>query len=333
MSTIIERTSYARAGLLGNPSDGYFGKTIALSIRNFSARVSIIQTQDIRIEAGSDDLDVYVDLPAFLEQISRYGYYGGVRLIKAALKTFSDACREGGITLPDKKFTLSYRSDIPRQLGMGGSSAIIVAAMRALEAFFGITLDEELLPTFVLAAEREELDINAGFMDRVIQVLGGCVFMDLNRETVERTGRGIYLRMDPELVPPLYLAYKPVLGKVSGSVLNPIREAYDRGDKQTLQMLEHIAGIAEEGKDVLLRRDHDRLFQLMNENFDFRSRIMPITGSNMELIETARSCGASAKFAGSGGAIIGLYSSEKMFNRLVSELGRLDAVVIKPDIG
>jgi glucuronokinase len=333
MSTIIERTSYARAGLLGNPSDGYFGKTIALSIRNFSARVAIIQTQDIRIEAGREDLDAYADLPAFLEHISLYGYYGGVRLIKAALKKFSEACGERGITLEDKNFTLSYQSDIPRQLGLGGSSAIIVAAIRALEAFFGITLEEESLPTIVLAAEREELGINAGFMDRVIQVLGGAVFMDLNREAVERTGRGIYLRLDPELVPPLYLAYKPLLGKVSGAVLNPIREAYDRGDKDTHRVLEHIAGIAEEGKDVLLRGDHDRLFRLMNENFDCRSRIMPINRSNMELIETARSCGASAKFAGSGGAIIGMYGSEEIFESLVTALGRLDAVVIKPDIG
>ena len=33
----IETHAYARAGLLGNPSDGYVGKTVALVVRNFRA--------------------------------------------------------------------------------------------------------------------------------------------------------------------------------------------------------------------------------------------------------------------------------------------------------
>ena len=36
---MIETYAYARAGLLGNPSDGYYGKTISLLMRNFRARV------------------------------------------------------------------------------------------------------------------------------------------------------------------------------------------------------------------------------------------------------------------------------------------------------
>jgi glucuronokinase len=333
MSRVYEGIAHARAGLLGNPSDGYFGKTIALSIRDFAARVSLSPSPEIRIEAGRDDREVYPDLAAYLDKVSLYGYYGGVRLIKAALRKFAETCRAQGSGLHERNFTLRYRSDIPRQLGLGGSSAIIVAAIRALEAFFDVRLDEESLPTVVLAAEREELGINAGFMDRVIQVYGGCVYMDLDRETVERTGRGIYRRLDPALLPPLYLAYKPQLGKVSGAVLNPIREAYDRGDGPTLQTLGRIAAIAEEGKVALLGGDQKRLFQLMDENFDCRSRIMSINRSNMELIEGARRCGASAKFAGSGGTIIGMYRSEETYQCLAAALGRLGAVVIKPDIG
>ena len=36
--TICHRV-YARVGLLGNPSDGFFGKTISLSLANFCAEV------------------------------------------------------------------------------------------------------------------------------------------------------------------------------------------------------------------------------------------------------------------------------------------------------
>ncbi len=71
-------------------------------------------------------------------------------------------------------------------------------------------------------------------------------------------------------------------------------------------------------------------FNLMNLNFELRSKIMSITEPNKELIQAARQCGASAKFAGSGGSIIGMYYGEGMFDLLVSELGKLQAKVIRP---
>jgi glucuronokinase len=50
------------------------------------------------------------------------------------------------------------------------------------------------------------------------------------------------------------------------------------------------------------------------------------------MVETARALGASAKFTGSGGAIVGTYKNQKMFNRLKKELGKLSIKVIKPRI-
>ena len=38
---IITAHAYARAGIVGNPSDGYFGKTIACIVRNFCATVTL----------------------------------------------------------------------------------------------------------------------------------------------------------------------------------------------------------------------------------------------------------------------------------------------------
>jgi glucuronokinase len=70
----------------------------------------------------------------------------------------------------------------------------------------------------------------------------------------------------------------------------------------------------------------------MDENFELRSRIMPISPDNMALIRTARSCGASAKFAGSGGSIIGMYTDDTMFETLTRKLGQLKAIVIKPEV-
>jgi len=47
---IIEERAYARAGLLGNPSDGYFGKTISIIVKNFGAQVTLYQSPELKIE-------------------------------------------------------------------------------------------------------------------------------------------------------------------------------------------------------------------------------------------------------------------------------------------
>ncbi len=44
------------------------------------------------------------------------------------------------------------------------------------------------------------------------------------------------------------------------------------------------------------------------------------------------SCGASANFAGSGGAIVGSYTDEAMYQNLVSEMKKANIAVLKPII-
>jgi glucuronokinase len=329
---IVEAKAYARAGLLGNPSDGYFGKIIAISVKNFEARVSLSESEELRILPAAHDVDIYKDGRDFLERINLYGYYGGSRLVKAGLKMFFEHCRTQGIELEKRNFSITYESTIPRQVGLGGSSAIIVAAMRGLMAFYQVEIPIEILPTLVLQAEFKELGINAGFMDRVVQVYEGCVYMDLDRRLIEERGYGHYERLDPARLPTLYLAYKPDLGKVSGFVLNEIRQAYDRGDRFVIETLQKIAGFAASGREDYQHGDFNRWPALMDENFDQRSQIMRISESNMEMIRAARRCGASAKYAGSGGSIIGIYKGEEMFRRLKDELGDIGARIIEPVI-
>jgi len=50
------------------------------------------------------------------------------------------------------------------------------------------------------------------------------------------------------------------------------------------------------------------------------------------MVEMARSVGASAKFSGSGGAIVGTYSDEAMYGRLVKALENINVKVFIPEI-
>ncbi len=329
---IIETKAFARAGLLGNPSDGYFGKTISIAVRNFGAHVSLYESPELRIEPQEEDINVFRNIHQLVDLVNLTGYYGGERLIKAAIKKFCEYCEDHNIRLDSRNFTIRYRSSIPRQVGLAGSSAIVTATIRALMAFYGVQIPKEKLPNLILSVETEELGINAGLQDRVIQTYEGCVYMDFDKKLFEKQGHGNYERIDPELMPNLYIAYKTKLGKESGKVFNNVKAKYEAGDPLVVDTLAEIAEVAAEGKKALLEGDQETLARLINKNFDLRAKIFNISDSNFELVNMARACGVSAKFTGSGGSIIGTYKDDETLRCLIISMNKIDARVIKPFI-
>jgi glucuronokinase len=329
----IEGRAFARAGLLGNPSDGYFGRALSVVLRDFKATVTLDESADLRIEPDPDDLDVFESLEHLSETVRRQGYYGGVRLLKATMRTFHDYCRAGGLALPSRNFTARYGSSIPRQVGLGGSSAIVTAALRAMMDFYELEIPQELQPNLVLSAELDELGITAGLQDRVVQVYEGLVYMDFSRPAMEELGHGSYESLDPALLPGMFLAHQVGPAKVSGGVLNDVRARWERGDADVHETLDGIAALAIQGRDALMRGDHELLSSLVNENFDLRRRIMPIAGGDLAMVDAARRLGASAKLAGSGGAVIGVVKTDEMMKDVVRELGALGVRVLEPMTG
>ncbi|SEJ45897.1 glucuronokinase [Dyadobacter koreensis] len=327
---IIETRAYARAGLLGNPSDGFFGKTISISVRNFGASISLYESPELHIEPEPQDGSTFRSVFHLRDSVSMLGYNGGIPLIKAGIKKFADYCEDNNIKLPNRNFTVRYRSSIPRQVGMSGSSAIVVALFRALMQFYKVEIPIEILPQLVMVSETEELGIAAGLQDRVIQCYEGCVYMDFDKTLIQNQGYGLYERIDPALLPKLYVAYNTNLSKVSGKVHSDVRARFDRGEQDVIDVLGQIAQKAKDAHIALKEGRPDDLHELMNQNFDLRCQIYNVPDSNKKLINEARSCGASAKFAGSGGTIIGIYKDDDMLNQLFVKLKKYNARVIKP---
>jgi len=69
---------------------------------------------------------------------------------------------------------------------------------------------------------------------------------------------------------------------------------------------------------------------LIDENFDTRRQIYRLPAWQVQMVETARTCGASAKFAGSGGAIIGVYKDQVMYQKLCAQMAQIGSEVITP---
>jgi glucuronokinase len=198
--------------------------------------------------------------------------------------------------------------------------------------FYEVEIPKHLQPNLILSVETEELGISAGLQDRVIQVYEGCVFMDFKRELMEGRGYGEYEEIDPLLLPNLFIAYRTSLAEGSEVFHNNIRERWRNGEPMVVQAMQEFAGFAQEVRNLLLAGRGIEIGPWLNRNFDLRRRLYRLSEDNIEMVERARSVGASAKFAGSGGAIVGTFENDAMFERLIDVYQGTNTVVLKPAI-
>ena len=353
----IRTRSFARAGLLGNPSDGYFGKTLSFAFTQFGVELVMSESSRIRFQQGEVDDATFASMEEMSRNLRLYGYYGGIRLLKATAKRFFDYCQERGLALPKRNFSVEYKINIPRLVGLSGSSAICSAMLKALMKFYGVEIPIEMRPTICLEAERDELGINCGFQDRVIQIYNGLVFMDFERSYLESHNHGRYEQLwraagpqakgeqgndrpllDSDSGLRLYVAYDANRAEESGKAHKKVKRLFEEKNADVLAAMSEFADLAQQGRDLICSPSpfssaaSAKFASLINANFDLRDRIFNVAEENRRMVMTARQCGASAKFAGSGGAIVGTYAGAEQLARLTADLAAIGAEVLLPTI-
>lgn len=311
----VTRRAHARAGLLGNPSDGYEGKALALTLYDFGAEVTLEAAGEFAIERGAADALEFRTVAEAARALREDGAYDGVRLLRGALRRFA-ARRPEIEALPDtderQRFHVRYATGVPRQVGLGGSSAIVIAALRALADWFEVDIGEPELAELALAAEVEDLGIAAGPMDRVVQAYEGVMLMDFRPPRDPRN----YRRVDPALLPALFIAWDPRGGQVSGIAHSEVRTRWLRGDPEVLEAMATLRRIVEEGMGCLERGDVEGFGERVDRNFDTRAAIFPLTQRDRELVAIGRRHGLPTKMCGSGGAAIGVLLDSSRFGAL-----------------
>jgi len=330
---LITHRAYPRAALIGNPSDGYRGRTMAFVFSNYHAQVTLRPADQLEIIPGERNRLLFDHIEALTSDIAQHGYYGGIRLIKAAINRFAAFCRQQQMELPATGFSVSHHSTIPNRLGMAGSSAIITAALKALMTFFDVPISKYVLSHLAWEAETKELGIPAGLQDRVAQAFETLVYMDFSAdEKHDGVVTGHYEMANTGFLPPLFIAFRPAAGEGSEVTHSGLREKYDRHDCQTLQAIEEWKSLTDQFLLAMEGGHVEELKKLMNRNFDLRRQVCNIHPAHLELVELARSAGFCAKFTGSGGAIIGICETDEQFHHLEKTLQPHGIEVIRPRV-
>jgi glucuronokinase len=257
-----EGSASARAALAGNPSDGYGGAVLAVTLPQLRAEASAIPAEQLHVDPPS-------------------------RLVEATVRRFARELDPSAIDSHVK-----WRTSIPRGVGLGGSSAIVIAVLRAL----GCALEPDGLARLALAVEVEELGITAGLQDRVAQAYGGLTFMDFASYHYEP--------LDRNLLPPLVIAWHASTAEDSNVVHADLRTRFDAGDEQLAAAMNELAGHARSARDAVLTGDLEQFGRCLDASFDVRARIVGLDPEHVAMIGLARANGACANYTGSGGAIV-----------------------------
>ena len=328
---IIRKKAFARAGLVGNPSDGYGGKTISLPVRRFFAEVTLYEWDNLEIVFCEHDRYKFRSIDEFVDDVRLHGYYGGVRLIRATIRRFVDYCRAQNLPLHDQNFSIRYTTNVPRLVGLAGSSAIITATLRALAEFYEVEIPLQVQPSLALSVEAEELGIGAGLQDRVVQAYEQPVYMDFspdNEVTLQGFKCGQYEPLPEEWFKQIYVAYSADASSPTEVVHNDLRLRFNQGDPEVHAAIQRLAKLTDEARAVLASGDMESLGAILDENFDIRRSICTIPQFQLQMVEAARAAGVSAKFAGSGGAIVGTYRDSVAFAELLEAMTKIGCKVV-----
>jgi glucuronokinase len=228
-------------------------------------------------------------------------------LVQATVNRFS---RELAPDAPPVAVRL--RTSIPMSVGLGGSSAIVIATVRALCELHRVCLPPDELAEFALAVETEDLGIAAGLQDRVAQAYGGLTFMDFRA--------GVYERLDPALLPPLFLSWNVEAAGHSGLTHGDLRARYDRADSAVVSAMEGLAELARGARSALFAGDVGAFAACLDATFEARRRMLTLDDRHVAMIELAREHGASANYTGSGGAIVGCCLNGEHRARVIAAL-------------
>jgi len=265
----------ARAALAGNPSDGYGGAVLAVCLPALAARVELVRAAAWEV------------VPADAQE-----------LVRAAAARFARVRGDGEAD----PLQVRVRTSIPREVGLAGSSAIVVATLRALGVLHGAPLQPDVLAREALAAETEELGLAAGLQDRVAQARGGLVFMDFSRPG----GEPAVEALEPASLPPLAVAWHPGAAAPSGRTHAGLRERARRDPSGVRDGMRRLAGHARAARDALAARDHAGFAAAVDASFDERARLVAHAPLHLAMIAAVRDGGGAANSTGSGGAVVGI---------------------------
>ncbi len=297
---IIRAKVPLRIGLAGGGTDvspycDKYGGSVLNACINLYAYASIEPRNDNKIVLNGEDINEHYiyNSSKYFEINGEFNLLKGVynRIIKDYVKK-------------PLSFTLTTYVDAPRGSGLGSSSALVVAIIKAFQEWQNIPLGEYDLANLAYIIEREDLKMAGGKQDHYSAAFGGFNFMEFvgNNKVLVNP-----LRIKQELVNELefnILLYYIGVSRVSAKIIESQIENTKNNDKAAINAMHELKEQSLMMKEAILKGNLSLIGNLLNYGWENKKKMTSvITNPKIDNIyETAIEAGASGgKISGAGG--------------------------------
>jgi D-glycero-alpha-D-manno-heptose-7-phosphate kinase len=201
---------------------------------------------------------------------------------------------------PTSGFHLTTTSQAPAGAGLGGSSALAIACIGALNRLQGNRYDERRFITLVANIETTVIRVPAGFQDYYPAFYGSASCIHFRPDGIEREA----LNINEAALEDRFVICYTGEPRLSGTNNWDILKRHIDGDRELFTLFEGIRDSAVNMRAALLNDDWASVHSIMRAAYPNRKRLAPgVTTPQMEsLVAKALANGAlAAKVCGAGG--------------------------------
>ena len=320
---IIRSKAPLRIGLAGGGTDvspycDIYGGSILNACINMYAYATIKPRDDDKIEFRCEDRGEFCTFNSVehFEIDGKFDLLKGVynRLIKDYIKK-------------PLSFTLTTYVDAPAGSGLGSSSTLVVAIVKAFQEWQNLPLGEYDLAKLAWSIEREDLKMAGGRQDQYAAAFGGFNFMEFSANEKVLVNP---LRIRKEYVNELefnVLLYYTGTSRLSAKIIESQVENTKKKDEKAIEAMHKLKQQSLDMKEVLLTGKLDTIGELLAYGWENKKRTSSVISNAVidNIYETAMSAGATGgKISGAGGGgFFMFYCPNNTRYRVIEELAKL----------
>jgi D-glycero-alpha-D-manno-heptose-7-phosphate kinase len=227
-------------------------------------------------------------------------------------------------------FSISTYSDVPNGSGLGGSSTLVVAVLKAFVEWLNLPLGEYDIARLAFDIEREDIGIVGGAQDQYAATFGGFNFMEFysDKRVIVNPLRVKNWIID-ELEASIVLYFTNITRQAS-QIEQEKKNLLD--DKSSLDAMHEVKEDAILMKEALLKGDIKSFASILGKSWESKKRVSnSISNSEIDRVyDLAMANGAfSGKVSGAGGGGFMFFMVEPTKKlQLIKELNKQQGEVI-----
>lgn len=297
---VIRSKAPLRLGLAGGGSDvspysDIYGGLVLNATINMYAYCSIEETDSDKIEIIATDLQQEYCYPV----AENLPIDGNLDLHKGV---YNRVVKDYGAR--PRSFRITTYSDAPAGSGLGSSSTMVVAILKAFVEWLNLPMGDYEIANLAYKIEREDLALSGGKQDQYAAAFGGFNYMEFlsdNHVIVNplRIKRWIIDELESSMV-----LYYTGASRSSAKIIDEQKKNTSSGNTVAIEAMHRIKQSAKDMKDVLLRGDIQGFAKILGKAWEDKKKMATSITNPMiqQVMDVAMEAGAIAgKVSGAGG--------------------------------